>query len=731
MEPEQRHVNIPISKLQVPPREFSPRVIGGLNRTYVRRYRETIEAGEGEKLWPIEVWRKEPGKYWIVSGVHRYYAAVEAGLAEIPCVVRDDVTEETFLLEAFVPNLTHGYPYVKDERRKVVRILYGRGFSVKEIHEKTHISKWALYQWVKDLADHRRSMRDAAIMEMARNGLTHEEIARRVGLTRQGVDKILRTEQSANCRLVASDNCETDRTTQQNLESKFVASPPNSSATSTNSCNPNRLDENIDCVTENQRVNIYSTFVNPEDSGHGSERRNEEAGRTDESPACDHSEILSSSSSENSPDDDGLAKEKHLGGFEDDSTSNEPIATQEDTEEPSERVESEEAQGPESKEDETETLLEDPTPDAENAAYENLQEEVDGGEEPSDTQEDTGLEPEAASAGSGRSREPDSRDLGQIDMFRNLPEEEKKAIEVIYYVAQRKKGARSFDLDDIAERVCADEVSEWAWMQAVVSCAIVLAVGTSAEIDEIGERLGLAPDVVRVIGTFVKMGVCNPIGTGLWDWAKRNLWKTPPEWILELVGFEEEDLWYVLEGREVPSRDKVKGMDDEVLEFTTSTVLGLRSIRDRIRSYLHTKEALLLYLLSVNKMTIVLNEIKDEVLIQMRNARHEGNGDRSVSLSEELLEQFRPFVERVAGIHSKSLPGVSTDELEQDLWIGVITGILGWEPDRSSLKTWVKKMVLWKVKEVKREEYKRLKHETGYPVQGNEPPEGGQKDETA
>jgi len=44
----------------------------------------------------------------------------------------------------------------------------------------------------------------------------------------------------------------------------------------------------------------------------------------------------------------------------------------------------------------------------------------------------------------------------------------------------------------------------------------------------------------------------------------------------------------------------------------------------------------------------------------------------------------------------------------------VITGILGWEPDRSSLETWVKKMVFWKVKEVKRGEYKRLKHERKY-----------------
>jgi len=727
---EQRHVNIPISQLQVPPPEFSPRVRGGLSQTFVRRYREVIEAGEGEKLWPIEVWDKEPGKYWIVSGVHRYHAALEEGLSEIPCVVRDDVTEETLLLEAFAANLAHGYAYVDGERRDVVRILYSRGLSVKEIHEKTHISKATLHQWVKDLADQRRSMRNAAIMEMARNGLSHEEIARRVGLTRQGVDRILKAEQSGKCRLVPSHNCDMDKTTQQIPELEFVASHPNSSADSANPCNPNELDKKTDCASEKASVNICSTFVNPKDDGHGFAKRDEESGYPDESPTFDHSDVLSSSFSENSPDDEGLDKDNDSAGFESGPTPNEPIASQADTEEPCQTVEPEEAQGSESREGETEAL-EEPTPDAEDVAYENLQEEVDGGEEPSDTQEDTGLEPEAASASSGRSREPDARDLEQIEMFRRLPEEEKKPVRVVYYVSQRKKGTRTFDLDDIAEKVCPDAVSEWPWVQAVVNCAIVLAVGTSAEIEEIAEKLGLEPDVVRLIGTFVKMGVCNPIGTGLWNWARRNLWKTPPEWLLELVGLEKEDLWYVLEGREAPSRDKVKDIDDEVLKFVNSTVLTLRSIRDQIRSHLYTKEALLLYLLSANKMTIVLNEIREAIRIQEANARPGGNGDGAVTLNEELLEQFRPLVEKVAAIHSRTLPGVSSDELEQDLWIAAILGILGWEPDRSSLKTWVKKMVLWKVKEVKREEYKRLKHETGYPVQGNEPPEGGQKDETA
>lgn len=703
---EQRHVNIPISKLQVPPPEFSPRVIGGLSQTFVRRYREVIEAGEGEKLWPIEVWDKEPGKYWIVSGVHRYHAALEEGLAEIPCVVRDDITERTFLLEAFVPNLTHGYPYVENERREVVRILYSRGLSVKEIHEKTHISERTLQQWVKDLADQRRSMRNAAIMEMARNGLSHEEIARRVGLTRQGVDRILKMDKTA--------------------ELQFC---PSRSADYENAWNFHKLNKPDKTADEKASVNICSTFVNPKDDGHGFAKRDEESGYPDESPTFDHSDVLSSSFSENSPDDEGLDKDNDSAGFESGPTPNEPIAGQEDTEEPSHRVipsshrqgvEPEEARRSESREGETEAL-EEPTPDAEDVGY----------EESLEAQEDTDLEPEPASASSGRSREPDAKDLEQFAMFTNLPGEKQKAIEIIYYVAQRKQGARSFDLDDIAERVSGDGLSEWAWMQAVVNCAIVLALGTSAEVEEIAERLGLEPDVVRLIGTFVKMGVCNPIGTGLWNWARRNLWKTPPEWLLELVGLEKEDLWYALEGREAPSRDKVRNMDEEVLKFTNSTVLTLRSIRDQIRSHLYTKEALLLYLLSANKMTIVLNEIREAIRIQEANARPGGNGDGAVTLNEELLEQFRPLVEKVAAIHSRTLPGVSSDELEQDLWIAAILGILGWEPDRSSLKTWVKKMVLWKVKEVKREEYKRLKHETGYPVQGNEPPGGGQKDETA
>ena len=73
-----------------------------------------------------------------------------------------------------------------------MRHLFSHGFTLKEIHEKTGIPKRTLHQWVKDLAGHRRSMRNAAIMEMARQGMSHEQIAEKVGLSRRAVDYVVK-----------------------------------------------------------------------------------------------------------------------------------------------------------------------------------------------------------------------------------------------------------------------------------------------------------------------------------------------------------------------------------------------------------------------------------------------------------------------------------------------------------------------------------------------------------
>lgn len=75
-------------------------------------------------LPPVTVLPEEDGTYWLVDGHHRYEAAQEAQVVDIPAVVLSGVTDEGEILEkAVAANITHGLPMGVADRKHAARLF--------------------------------------------------------------------------------------------------------------------------------------------------------------------------------------------------------------------------------------------------------------------------------------------------------------------------------------------------------------------------------------------------------------------------------------------------------------------------------------------------------------------------------------------------------------------------------------------------------------------------------
>lgn len=85
----------------------------------------TASVREKGVLEPLLV-RKRDGRYQIIAGERRYRAAVEAGLAEVPCIVRDSSDAETMEI-ALIENLQRQdlSPFEEADGLRVLADKYG------------------------------------------------------------------------------------------------------------------------------------------------------------------------------------------------------------------------------------------------------------------------------------------------------------------------------------------------------------------------------------------------------------------------------------------------------------------------------------------------------------------------------------------------------------------------------------------------------------------------------
>ena len=186
-------VNLPLDQIKIPPKEKMPRKITGVDPKVIERYAELMRDGY-KGFPPIEVWRKVSHnggrEWWIVSGIHRYKAALTAGKEIFPCKIRE-FPERKFLLRAYIANLKHGVRYKRGENRLVVQQLYQEGLTIKEISNDTNIPERTLRRWVKPFADEKRGERETRVRELRDQGLTQEEIAKQLSTSQRWVSEIL------------------------------------------------------------------------------------------------------------------------------------------------------------------------------------------------------------------------------------------------------------------------------------------------------------------------------------------------------------------------------------------------------------------------------------------------------------------------------------------------------------------------------------------------------------
>ena len=94
-------------------------------------------------LQPLSLRRREDGKFELVSGTRRLYAAKRAGLREVPCVVLDLSSPEGELY-ALTENLQRRDLDFLEEAKQLYRLVHLHGFKQEEAARRTGRSQSAV-----------------------------------------------------------------------------------------------------------------------------------------------------------------------------------------------------------------------------------------------------------------------------------------------------------------------------------------------------------------------------------------------------------------------------------------------------------------------------------------------------------------------------------------------------------------------------------------------------------
>ncbi len=175
---------VPISQIEV--------IQGLLPRIYTHTLEEKIEEykeamAEGQEFPPITVWDKD-GHYWLIDGMHRLIATKRLGKDTIKAEVVELENELEARLLAIEKNASHGIPLDKEEKRELARLLYADGVEIEKLRKLFRVSERTIYNWVEGV---KRRAKDEELkrkaLELRRQGLTQQEVAERLGVTKMAI----------------------------------------------------------------------------------------------------------------------------------------------------------------------------------------------------------------------------------------------------------------------------------------------------------------------------------------------------------------------------------------------------------------------------------------------------------------------------------------------------------------------------------------------------------------
>ena len=161
--------------------DLDPR-LGERDDDLIAQYADIFDA-----LPPIEINQHNE----VIDGWHRVRAAEWAKRTEIAYVVVETVDDDDLADRMWESNLRHGVQYTRDQRQTHGLKLHERELSAKEIAERVGVGINTVYRWTKAYRDKVKQERDQAVIALAEEGKTQQEIADDLGIPQQTVSRIV------------------------------------------------------------------------------------------------------------------------------------------------------------------------------------------------------------------------------------------------------------------------------------------------------------------------------------------------------------------------------------------------------------------------------------------------------------------------------------------------------------------------------------------------------------
>jgi transcriptional regulator with XRE-family HTH domain/uncharacterized ParB-like nuclease family protein len=177
---------VPVAKIEVI-QGLLPRIYTHTIEEKVQEYQEAM--AEGQEFPAITVWDKD-GHYWLIDGMHRLLASKRLGKDTIKAEVVELENELEARLLAIEKNMLHGIPLDREEKKELARLLYADGVEIEKLRKLFRVSERTVYNWVEGV---KRRAKDEELkrqaLELRKQGLTQEEVAERLGVSRQAISK--------------------------------------------------------------------------------------------------------------------------------------------------------------------------------------------------------------------------------------------------------------------------------------------------------------------------------------------------------------------------------------------------------------------------------------------------------------------------------------------------------------------------------------------------------------